>query len=368
LMKTKHVFVILLAMTAAMLLSGCGSGALMNSSWPGLATDGEVAYLADGQFVYAVSLADGREVWRYPEKADNSLLFIAQPAVAEDGTVIVGSGGNDNRLVALDTSSISPAGVPQEKWIFTGAKDHWIGTPLVIGETVFAPNVDGDLYVLDTQGSATKEAIKAVELGGAIWSQPVADESKVYVASLDHQVHAVDIQSYEAVWSTSDLGGGAPGSPLLGPNGNLFVGTFNSEIVEINPANGQFSPFVSAANWIWSAPVTDNGSIYFGDLDGYFYAVDSANGDVLWSIQPDGPIVGSALVMTDFIVFATESGTVYAVDRDGNIRWSEPIGGKIYTAPIAGSDRIVVAPTETDYKLVVLDTNGNQINTFTPAN
>jgi outer membrane protein assembly factor BamB len=359
-MKTKHVFVILLALTAAMLLSGCGADVLMGSSWPGLATDGEVAYLADGQHVYAVSLSDGREIWRYPEEADNNLLFIAQPAVAEDGTLIVGSGGNDHRLVALDTSS----GVPREKWTFNGASDRWIGTPLVVGETVFAPNVDGSLYVLDTQG----RAIETVDLGGSIWSQPVADESKVYVSSMDHQVYAVDLQSYDATWSTSDLGGAAPGSPLLGPNGDLFVGTFNAEIVRVNPANGGSTPFVSAANWVWGAPVADGGTFYFGDLDGFFYAVDSASGEVLWSIQPDGPIVGSALVMTDFIVFATESGTVYAVDRDGNIVWSEPVGGKIYTTPVAGKDRIVVAPTETDYKLVILDTNGNQINTFEPEN
>jgi len=367
-MKTKHVFVTILAMTAAIFLSGCGANSLMGSSWPGLATDGEVAYLAAGQQVYAVRLSDGREIWRYPEKADNSLLFIAQPAVAEDGTVIVGSGGNDHRLVALDTSSISPSGVPQEKWIFTGAKDRWIGTPLVVGEMVFAPNVDGYLYVLDMQGSVAKQAIEAVELGGPIWSQPVADESRVYVSSLDHQVHAVDLQSYEAEWSTSDLGGAAPGSPLLGSNGDLFVGTFNSEIVRLNPANGGISSFVTAENWIWSAPVADGDTIYFGDLDGFFYAVDGASGDILWSIQPDGPIVGSALVMTDLIVFATESGSVYAVDRDGSIIWSEPVGGKIYTTPVAGTDRIVVAPTETDFKLVILDTEGNQINTFEPAN
>lgn len=362
-MKTKHVFVIIFAMTAAILLSGCGTE-LMGSSWPGLVTDGEVAYLAAGQHVYAVSLSDGREIWRYPEKADNNLLFIAQPAVAEDGTVIVGSGGNDHSLVALDTGSISPAGVPRVKWTFTAAADRWIGTPLVVGEMVFAPNVDGSLYVLDTQGSV----IETVDLGGPLWSQPVAGESKVYVSSMDHQVYAVDLQSYAAAWTTSDLGGAVPGSPLLGSNGDLFVGTFNSEIVRVNPANGSTSPFVSAANWIWSAPVSDNGTIYFGDLDGFFYAVDSASGDVLWSIQPDGPIVGSALVMTDFIVFATESGSVYAVDRDGSILWSEPVGGKIYTTPIAGKDRIAVAPTETDFKLVILDTNGNQINTFEPQN
>lgn len=367
-MKTKHVFVIILAAIAAMLLSGCGAGALGSESWPGLATDGEVAYLAGGQFVYAVSLIDGKEVWRYPEKADSKLQFLAQPAVTEDGTVIVGSMGNDHRLVALDTNSISLAGVPQEKWIFTGARDRWIGAPLVIGETIFAPNVDGHLYVLDMQKSDTKQAIEAVELGDRLWSQPVADESRVYVSSLDHRVHAVDLQNYKEAWTTDRLGGAVPGSPLLGSNGDLFVGTFKSEIVRIDTANGQNSPFVRVKNWVWSAPVADGNNFYFGDLDGNFYAVDSASGDILWSIQPDGPIVGSPLLMTDSIVFATESGSVYAVDRDGNIVWSTPVGGKIYTTPVTGKDRIVVAPMETDFKLAILDTNGNQISTFEPEN
>jgi len=367
-MKTKHMIVIFLAVIAAMLLSGCASGALASNSWPGLATDGEVAYLAEGQYVYAVSLTDGKEIWHYPEKADSKLQFLAQPAVTEDGTVIIGSMGNDFSLVALDTSSISPTGVPQEKWIFTGAKDRWIGAPLVIGEKVFAPNVDGYLYILDMQGSATKQSIEAVELGGRLWAQPVADESKVYVSSLDHRVHSVDLQSYKAAWMTDRLGGAIPGSPLLGSNGDLFVGTFKSELVRVNTADGKASPFVSVANWVWSAPVAEEGNIYFGDLGGNFYAVDSTTGDILWSIQPDGPIVGSPLVMTDFIVFATESGSVYAVDRDGKILWTAAIGGKIYTTPVSGKDRIVVAPMETDFKLAILDTNGNQISTFAPGN
>ncbi|GAB4421379.1 MAG: hypothetical protein Kow002_10280 [Anaerolineales bacterium] len=367
-MKTKHVLVIVLAAMAAMLVSGCSSQALMGNSWPGLASDGEIAYLAEGQFVYAVRLSDGREVWRYPEKSDNNLLFIARPAVSEDGTIIIGSAGNDHSLIALDITSISPSGVPQEKWIFTGAKDRWIGAPLIVGETVFAPNVDGHLYVLDMQGSATKQALQVIELGGALWSQPVTDERTVFVSSMEHHVHAVDVQSYRKMWSTGDLGGATPGSPLVAPSGDLFIGTFNAEVTKINPANGQFTSFVKAENWIWGAPVADGETIYFGDLDGFFYAVNSASGNVLWSIQPDGPIVGSALVLEDFIVFATESGTVYAVDREGNIIWSEPVGGKIYTAPVAGTDRIVIAPMETDYKLVILDTNGNQINTFEPEN
>ena len=361
-MKPKHVFVIVLAALATVLLSGCSSRAVMGHSWPGLATDGEIAYLADGQFVYAIRLADGKEVWRYPEKADNSLQFIAKPVITEDGMVIVGSAGNNHNLVALDISS----GVPQEKWIFSGAKDRWISAPLIVGEMVFAPNADGSLYVLDMQGSVNKQALKKIELGGSSWCQPVTDGSLVYITTVNHHAIAVDPVTYQIVWSIEDLGGAAPGVPMVGPDNSLYVGTFNAEVLKINAASGKVSPFVSAEDWVWGTPVTDNGTVYFGDLDGTFYAVDSASGGVRWSIQPDGPIVGSALVMPDFLVFVTESGSIYAVDREGVVVWQQNVGGKIYTAPVAGADRIVVAPMETEYKLVILDTKGNQINTFQP--
>ena len=314
--------------------------------------------------MYAVSLADGKEVWRYPEKADSKLQFVARPAVAEDGTVIIGSLGNDHSLIALDPAN----GNPQEKWIFTGAKDRWIGTPLIVGELVFAPNADGYLYVLDMQAGVTKQYLEKIQLGGASWSQPTTDGNLVYITTVNHHVVAVDPASYKTVWTTDELGGAAPGSPLVGPDGNLFVGTFNSEVVKVDAKNGRFSSFAAAQNWVWGEPVTDGEIIYFGDLEGFFHAIDSASGKELWSIQPDGPIVGNGLVMTDFVVFATESGSVYAVDRDGNIVWQQNVGGKIYTAPVANADRIVVAPMEAEFKLIFLDTNGNQINTFVPEN
>jgi outer membrane protein assembly factor BamB len=114
--------------------------------------------------------------------------------------------------------------------------------------------------------------------------------------------------------------------------------------------------------------VSDGQNIYFGDLEGNFFAVDAANGNQIWSIQPDGPIVGSPLVMTDYIVFATESGSVYAVDSEGKIVWQRDVGGQIYTDPVSGSDKIVVAPMQAEFSLAVLDTNGNQVWTFTPEN
>ena len=114
--------------------------------------------------------------------------------------------------------------------------------------------------------------------------------------------------------------------------------------------------------------MTDGQNIYFGDLEGNLFAVEASSGNQLWTIQPDGPIVGSPLVMAENIVFATESGSVYAVDNEGKIVWQRDIGGQIYTEPVAGIDQIVIAPMQAEFSLALLDANGNQVWTFTPEN
>jgi outer membrane protein assembly factor BamB len=369
-MKPKYLLFVLVIALAAILLSGCASRAGFSNSWPGLATDGETAYLASGQYVYAIRLSDGKEIWRYPAKGGNSLQFIAQPVVAPDGTVVIGSAGSDHRLVALDPSSIDAStNTPAEKWIFSEAKSSWVAGALVLDDKVFAPNSDGVLYVLDLKdGFSTKSALKKIELGGALWAQPSTDGNFVYVSSLDHHLHAIDPETYEFAWPAIDLGGAAPGTPLVGPNGNVYVGSFTAEVVKVDPLTGTDKLLTSTQGWVWGGPVTDGQNIYFGDLEGNLFAVDAASGNQSWSIQPDGPVVGSPLVTSDHIVFATESGSVYAVDSDGKIVWQRDVGGQIYTAPVTGTDQIIVAPLQAEFSLAMLDANGNQVWTFTPEN
>lgn len=369
-MKPKRVLFVLVIALAAVLLSSC-TGQGLNNSWPGLASDGETAYLAAGQYLYAISLNDGKEVWRYPDKSSASLQFIAQPVVAPDGTIIIGSGGSDHRLVALDPSDLSGSEIktPAEKWVFTEAKSSWVAGALVLDEKVFAPNSDGTLYVLDLQdGFSTKSALAKIELGGALWAQPSTDGSLVYVSSVDHHLHAIDPNTYEFAWTPIDLGGAAPGTPLIGPSGNLYIGSFASEVIKVDPATGASTLLTGTQGWVWGGPVTDGQTIYFGDLEGNLFAVDAASGRQSWAIQPDGPIVGSPLLIDDVIVFATESGSVYAVDIEGKIVWQENVGGQIYTAPVAGAERIIVAPMQAEFSLVFLDANGNKVGTFTPEN
>jgi len=372
-MRKKLLF-ISMVLLGAILLSACSGGAIRGSSWPGLTADGDVAYLASGSFVYAINLKDGRELWRYPGSAGGTkLIFYAAPVVTEDGLVIVGSAGTEHDLIAINPADIDPANnSPKSAWTFAGAKDHWVASPLVIGDKLFAPNADGNLYILDLSNGRT---LDVVELGGRLWAQPVTDGMHIYVTSLDHSVFAVDVETYNVAWH-EDMDGAITGSPTIGTDGMLYVGSLASQLEQFDPATGQHKVVFTAQDWIWGTPAVDGDALYFGDVDGNFYSFNTSTQELNWSIQPDGSITASPLVLSDYILVATEtgktsesSGTIFAISREGDILWSEEVGGTIYTTPVFSNDLIFVSPMDADGGLYAYDMNGreNSWSPFTPG-
>jgi len=362
-MRKKFAFVMMILL-GAVLLSACAGGPVHGSTWPGVATDGNIVYLADGS-VYAVSLGDGRELWRYP--GSTKLTFYAPPAITPDGLVIIGSAGTDHNLIALNPNDINPeTNAPIEAWTFTGATDRWVAKPLMINNKLFAVNADGNLYILDLQDGRTVKEATVVKLGGRLWAQPITDGERIYITSLDHSVIAVDANTYDILWH-ENLGGAVPGSTVLGEDGMLYVGSLASQLERFDPATGNHQSVLDAENWVWSTPALDGDTLYFGDVDGNFYSYNTSTGSLNWKpVKPDGAITASPLVQNDHILLATESGSLIALGRDGKTLWKEEIGGKIYTTPVAVSNLTIVAPLETEFFLAALDANGRQVWTFTP--
>lgn len=355
-MNTKRMLLFFLLALGAILLSAC-SGQPLSNNWSGLAADAERAYISNGSFIYAVDAQNGREVWRYPAEADNKILFYANPVLTEDGQLLIGSAGTNHPFLSLNPET------GKENWTeaFTGAKGAWMASPLVFNEKVYAPNTDGHLYILDMDGN---QAADPIELGGALWSAPSTDGAFLYVTSLDHHFHAIDPVA-GVKNDPIDLGGAAPGSPAIGNDG-VYVGSFASTIEFIKPG-GQHEIIATADNWIWGTPVVDGTTLYYADLNGTIYSLDLSTGSQNWDgVKPDGPIVASLLIVEDQLYVATESGSFFALDRDGKIVWEKTTGGKIYTSPVLSGDLILVAPYQAEFALAAFDAEGKQAWTFTP--
>jgi outer membrane protein assembly factor BamB len=294
-------------------------------------------------------------------------MFFTTPVVTEDGLVIILDSGNKHVMYAVDPNDVQD-NTPAIEWKFTEAKGHWIAAPLVVDNRLFAPNTDGNVYVLDLQdGQSVKQAIEVIEPFGdsngqpaRLWAQPVTDGKYLFVTSLDHSIFAIDLQTYRVVWHES-LDGAVPGGVALGSDGMLYVGSLAKQLEKFDPATGAHQPVLDTKGWIWGTPIVDGDNLYFSDVEGYFYSYNVQEGRLNWEpVQPDSAITASPLVLDDKVLLATESGDIYAIDSAGNVEADSSYkardeDAKAYTTPILVGDYVLVAYVESDYYLVALD-------------
>jgi outer membrane protein assembly factor BamB len=349
-MKNNRLLLFLTLALLALALSACG-GKPTTATWPGLAADQNAAYLSNGSAVYAISLTDGQELWSFPEKASTKLIFYSNPVFTSDGSLIVGSSGSDHSLFRVDPDT------GRETWSFTGAHDHWIASPLVVGDMVYAPNADGTLYVFDMAKQGNDKLAWSVVLGGKLWAQPVSDGKVLYVASLNKKLYMVDMETHEA--RTVAQGGAIPGIPALG-DGRLYVGSFASSMNAIDTADGSVAWTTPSKSWIWGGPVLDGDKLYFGDLAGNFYILNAADGSAVETFTLTGAVLASPIILNGQIIFVSEDGTVYSMNPGEKPQSLEKLNGKLYTAPVAAGNTLLIAPYQGDFLLVALDKDGKQ--------
>jgi outer membrane protein assembly factor BamB len=349
-MKNPRTLPIFIVLILGLFLTSC-SGGPITSNWPGLTADENMAYLAEGSFVYAIRTTDASLAWKYPEKAEAKRSFYAPPGITPDGQLIVD--GFDSIVYSLNAEN------GQLNWSFEEPTDKLIAKPVITDSSIYVPSSDAQLYALSLTGA--KQWV--YKTGHALWGEVQVDNDKLYFGSMDHNLYAVDKTSGKELWKI-DLGASVVGSPAL-LDGKLYVGTVGNEMLAVDATSGQIAWRVSVDGAIWASPVIHENTLFFGDMTGSFYAMDTADGRIIWRIQPDGAIVSPALIIEKGVVFGTEAGTVQAVSFDGTPLWNKSTNGKLYSAPVLAGDRILVAPMGASDQLVVaFDQNGTQLWVF----
>jgi eukaryotic-like serine/threonine-protein kinase len=354
-MRIKYLVLISLLGIMAVFLGGCATG-LTASSWPGMTTDANNVYIAGGPHIYAVNLQTGVEVWRFPAKAATATPFYATPSLTPDGQLIVGS--FDHKIYSLNPQS----GV--QNWVFELAKDRWIGGVLVTSDTIFATNADYTLYAISFSG--TSKWVAPFTADQAIWGSPVSDGTNVFFGTLGRKVYAVDAQTGKRTW-VQTVEGAILGSPVMGLNNTLYVGTYGGVLVSLNTLDGTIIEQKTLSSWVWSGLAQDGSNVYAGDANGTLYAFPMTDTSQPWTQQLNGSIISSPLTTAGKVIVGTEAGNVYFMDNNGqNIR-SVSVVGEVFSNPIAAGDLVLVAPTGSDVLLVALDQNGVTKWSFTPT-
>ena len=105
---------------------------------------------------------------------------------------------------------------------------------------------------------------------------------------------------------------------------------------------------------VWSSPAVSDGVVYFGNNDGFLYAVSINSGHEKWKFKTEEsitscPAVSDGLVYFGSVIFGDVDGYFYAVDiRTGQEKWKFKTEESIRSSP-AVSDGVVYFGSEDGY-------------------
>ena len=253
-------------------------------AWPSAGRVAGWAAPVKSDSLLMVSSAQGRingldastreEKWRFPKSWDiadynaRELTGVyGDPIVAKDGNVYLGDYNGFIYVFRPGDFNANASERPKAGSLNMG--DKVIGG-LVLDETgnVLYVTAGNSLYSVNTRDLVTRiqnkdasvKVSKLFSTGGDLWSTPVLANGRIYVASLDGNLYAVDPTSGKEEWSYSS-GAGLVARPEIN-NGTVYTGGLGGSLVAVDASDGKQKWVFKAASWVWSRPVISGGKVY----------------------------------------------------------------------------------------------------------
>lgn len=326
------------------LLAAC-SGGSPNQSWAGLAVKDDLVFVAHNAFIAAVHLDTGQQAWQYPEKADLANLFYADPLIDSKGNLVAGA--YNGSVVKLNSATGALI------WRMEGDKEKIIA-PIAEGPdgAYYASSETGDLLVIDPEkGSITKR----IKLGKASsWGTMAVNGGRLYIATIEHKVLAVNFASGNVDWSV-DVGAAVAGGVNL-VDGKLVVGTFADKVIALDPQTGDKLWEAQTDGWVWQAPVVSGESLFAADLGGVLRALALADGSTLWSAKLTAAVQAGPVVEGEAVFAGESKGIVRSYSAaEGTQNWEQKLEGGVYGNLRLAGGKLLAVVSGTKYQLAALD-------------
>lgn len=348
------------------LLMGCAGSDTAPTSFPGALLDGGAIYLARGGQVYKYEAQTGNLLWEFPTQTTTERGPFAGQPVKLGNTIVVGEGINFATSGGLfsqqDHTSRSIFGLAEdtglEVWRFTGPKEFVDGV-VTDGKLIYAPNGDGKLYALDPaqkENNQPKIVWTFADAKNKLWSKPLLANNKLYQASLDHNLYAIDVATGKKVWEFKATAPIAV-QPTL-HNGVLYFGAFDSKFYAVDAETGAKKWEQNTSGWVWSEATIANDVAYFGDVRGRVYALDIAKGDVRWTFDAKDAIRAQPVLNGDTLYVVSFDTNAYALKAaDGKPAWTTPatLNYRLPAKPWVNNDSLIVPLFDSETRMWSLD-------------
>jgi outer membrane protein assembly factor BamB len=230
---------------------------------------------------------------------------------------------------------------------YDGAKFSPLSSPVIGSDGVaYTLSTLGTLYAFNDSGVKYKRflAIGADgdSVAGYIPSTPViSPNGTLYVGFSDSNLYSIDAATGTVNW-VSGLSAPIQSSPSLGKDGSIYVGGDDGVLYSVSPG-GVINWSFKSGGQIFSSPcVGPDGVIYFGSADHFIYAINP-NGTVKWRFSTGGSVTASPSLSTNGVLYCgSGDGVFYVIQSSiGRLLWSKSLGGPVLSSAAVSFDGTV---------------------------
>jgi outer membrane protein assembly factor BamB len=307
---------------------------------------------------FAITPAGVAERWTFPGPDDDQRLqaIYATPVLRNGQLIVAGFSGD---LLALDATS----GRPVEGW---GGKleGKVVADPVAVDDAhMFFATDHGTVQSVDLSTGTIFDS--KAERTERVYGAGARADGRVYYASLDKQMFALNAATAEQVWETA----AGPALSSVVVNGeSLIVGALDSRVRAYSAADGSERWAFRGEEWFWATPLVSANNVLAVDLDGRVYAIDGASGTERWrSTGKYGNVRANPVLAGGVLVIATSEGSIVGLDPGtGEERWAlQSTAGKLLASPLVLESGILFV-SDSGALLRVDPRAGTQETLYTP--
>lgn len=289
-----------------------------------------IYFISDDGFLYALERTTGAKTWStnigssirksLPQETAYDYDYRQASPTLEGDIIYVGS--SDNSLYSIDSIDGSI------NWKFDA--DSMIrSTPLVYNNKVYIASWSGAVYGINSKSG---DEIWSYRAGSVINSDLAICDGNIIIGSRDTNLYALNLESGNVTWKYNFVDQSWIDSSAITVENGFFIGSSDSMKLLFYTKSGKVNWEYNTGGWSWGTPLVTEHTVYIGSIYSpsytYFpqttmalHAVDRVTGERKWRFKPEsksgfikGGVFSTPVINENIIYFGSIDGTFYAIN------------------------------------------------------